>query len=87
MGFTITEGDLEQMQNVDVGIVDRSTLKDIRDVKIDPTLSDEERLVDFMEQIGNPYCYKFGKLVVKLSFASDTEDTLEDKLEHYLSTM
>ena len=79
--------DLEAMRDVDVRTVDRSTLKDIRNVVIDTTLSQEERLVDFVNQIGNPYCYKCGDLVVKVAFATNTTDTLEDKLEHYLATM
>ena len=76
--------DLGAMRNVDVCTVDRSTLKDIRDVVINTSLCQEERLIDFVHQIGNPYCYTYGDMVVKIAFATDT---LEDKLEHYLSTM
>ena len=56
--------DLEVMRNVDVRTVDRSTLKDIRYVVINTSLSQEERLIDFINQIGNPYCYKCGDMVV-----------------------
>lgn len=79
--------DFDKMKNVDVRTVDRSTLKDINDVIVDTTLSKEERLHSFIEQIGNPYCYKCGDLVVKVSFAENTSATLEDRLEHYLATM
>ena len=41
--------------------------------------------MDF-NQIGNPYCYRCGKVVVKVSFA-ETDATLEDRLEHYLKTL
>lgn len=79
--------DFDRMKNVDVRTVDRTTLKDINDVVIDTTLSKENRLGSFIEQIGNPYCYKCGDLVVKVSFAENTSATLEDRLEHYLATM
>ena len=43
----------------------------------------KERILDFIRQIGNPYCYKHGKYVVKVSFA-DTEATLEDRMLSYI---
>ena len=79
--------DLEAMRNVDVRTVDRATLKDIRDVVIDMSLTQEERFVDFIRQIGNPYCYKCGEMVIKITFATNTTDTLEDKLRHYIASM
>lgn len=75
----------EQMKNVDIRTVDRDTLVDISEVHIDKKLPREERMEDFIRQIRNPYCYRCGKAVVKVSFA-DTEATLEDRLEHYLKT-
>lgn len=77
---------LEQMQNVDIRTVDKDSLRDIGDVQIDKSLPREQRLLEFIRQIGNPYCYRCGKAVVKVSFA-DTDMTLEDRLEHYLKTL
>ena len=70
---------LKAMQAVDVRTVDRSTLRDIRDVKVNTDLPKQERILDFMRQIGNPYCYRHGKYVVKVSF-TETDVTLEDIL-------
>ena len=78
--------DLAQMRKVDVRTVDREGLADIGTVQIDSTLPREERFADFLRQIKNPYCYRCGKIVVKVSFA-DTDATLEDRLEHYLATL
>lgn len=77
----------DEMKEVDVRTVDRATLKDINDVVVDTALPKEERLRSFIEQIGNPYCYKCGDLVVKVSFAENTSATLEDRLEYYLATI
>ena len=73
----ITQETLEAMQNVDVRTVDPATLRDIRDVKINTDLPKAERMLDYLEQIGNPYCYRHGKYVVKISHA-DTGLTLEE---------
>lgn len=74
---------LEEMKAVDIRTVKPEDLVDIRDVHIDRTLPKEERIKDFIRQIKNPYCYKCGDIVVKATF-SDTEETLEDRMEHYL---
>ncbi|MCD8347461.1 MAG: hypothetical protein LUD16_05810 [Lachnospiraceae bacterium] len=76
---------LNEMKNVDVRTVDRDTLADIRDVKIDRSLPKEERIRSFVQQIRNPYVFKCGEVVVRTVFAN-TEATLEDRLEHYLRT-
>lgn len=59
---------LEEMRDVDVRTIQREELVDIRDVEIDPELPREERIRSFVRQIGNPYCFKVGNVVVKTSF-------------------
>lgn len=66
----------------DVRSIDRSTLKDISSVVIDPNQTKEERIQSFVSQIGNPYCYLDGDIVVGISYA-DTEISLEDRLKSY----
>lgn len=78
--------DFEQMRNVNIQTVDRDSLVDINEIQIDGKLPREQRLAEFVRQIGNPYCYLCGKVVVKVSFAN-TDATLEDRLEHYLKTL
>lgn len=83
---TLEKINLEELKNVDIRTVDRDSLVDINDVKIDMNLPREERLIEFIRQIKNPYCYRCGKVVVKVSFA-DTEVTLEDRLINYLKSL
>jgi len=79
----LTAESLEAMRNVDIRTVDPATLRDIRDVTVRVDLPKRERMLDYIRQIGNPYCYRHGKYVVKVNFA-DTEWTLEDYLKSYL---
>ena len=74
---------IEAMQNVDIRTVDPAGLRDIRDVKVNTDLPKRERILDFIQQIGNPYCYRHGKYVVKVSF-TDTDVTLEDRMLSYI---
>ena len=79
----IAKVDFRAMQSVDVRTVDPDTLQDIRDVNVNMDLPKEKRMLDFLRQIGNPYCYRHGKYVVKVSFA-ETDLTLEDRMLAYL---
>ena len=74
---------IEAMQNVDIRTVDPAGLRDIREVKVNIDLPKQERILDFIRQIGNPYCYRHGKYVVKVSF-TDTDVTLEDRMLSYI---
>jgi len=78
-----TEQELEVLRSVDIHAVDPETLRDIRDVKIKTELPKRERMLDYLRQIRNPYCYRHGKFVVKVSFA-ETDATLEDRLLSYI---
>ena len=77
---------LSEMRNVDVRTVDPDTLADLQDVIVNTTLPKDEQFLDHLEQIGNPYCFKLGKTVIKIGFA-DTNATMEDQLERYLLSL
>ena len=66
----------------DIRTVDRESLVDIRSVKIDQNLSKQDRIKSYINQIGNPYCYRDGDIVVGISYA-DTEISLEERLQSY----
>ena len=78
-----TQEELEAMKNVDIRTVNPATLRDIRDVKINTALPKAQRIQDYIRQIGNPYCYRHGKYVVKIRFA-DTNVTLEERMLAYI---
>jgi len=79
----ITPEEIDKMRAVNIREINPDTLKDIRDVKIDTELPKKERILDYIHQIGNPYCYRHGNYVVKVSFA-DTDATLEDRMYSYI---
>lgn len=82
----ITNDDLKKMKNVDIKTVDVESLRDIRDIKIDPGLPREERIKSFLDQIGNPYLFRCNGHVVCVKFA-ETDRTLEDCLQDYFNSL
>lgn len=80
---TLTREAVLAMKDVDIRTVDPETLRDIRNVEVRGELPKKERMLDFIRQIGNPYCYRHGKYVVKVSF-TDTDVTLEERMLSYI---
>lgn len=62
------------------------SLVDIRDVKIDRSMSVEDRMKSYVEQIKNPYMFKVGNTVVRVSYAN-TQATINDNLVNLLASM
>ena len=61
-------------------------LVDIRDVKIDRSMSVEDRMKSYVEQIKNPYMFKVGNTVVRVSYAN-TQATINDNFVNLLASM
>jgi len=66
--------------------IDPNTLVDVREVKIDCSLPQTERIQSFVSQIKNPYCFKVGDVVVNVSYAGNGE-TLNERFVDMLSMM
>ena len=62
------------------------SLVDIRDVKIDRSMSVEDRMKSYVEQIKNPYMFKVGNTVVRVSYAN-TQATINDNFVYLLASM
>ena len=63
-----------------------ASLVDIRDVKIDRTLPMEDRVKSYVEQVKNPYMFKVGNTVVRVSYA-DTNRTMNDNFVNMIAAM
>lgn len=71
------------MKDIDVTKVDVQDLVDIREVKVNKALSQKNQVINYVRQIKNPYCYKYGNYVVKISF-ENTETTLTERLKELI---
>ena len=71
---------LDEMKNVDIRTVDTNSLVDITKIKDRQGQSHEDKMLDHVRQVGNPYCFRVGSVAVKLSFMATTV-SLEDRLE------
>lgn len=61
---------MSEQRNYVAGLeIPADALVDIRDVSVDKSLPREERIADFVRQIGNPYRFRCGKFIVNTGFA------------------
>ncbi len=78
--------DLRELENVDIQTIEKDALVEIKKVKIDPELERRERISSFVQQIKNPYCFICDGVIVKIGY-TETEDTLEEKLNEYFLSL
>lgn len=74
------------MERITARTAERSKLRDINDVVIDTSMPYKQRVREYVKQIGNPYCYRDGDVVVEIEYA-DTNVSLHDRLVSYASSL
>lgn len=75
---------LERYRAADLMTCDPGGLADLRDVQIDTSLPVRERMVSYLQQVGNPYLFKVDGLVVKASYLPQANRRLSDALPDLL---
>lgn len=61
--------------------IDKTTLSDISEIKIDTTKPVEERIESFIKKTKNPYCLIIDGCIVKTSF-SDNDVSITERLSN-----
>lgn len=78
--------DMDTMKGVDIRMVDKSQLVDLNAVHIDESQPVSKRIASFVEQVGNPYCFRIGEVAVKVKYRSNGP-TFQQNMEDILRTM
>ena len=76
----------DEMRNVDIRTVDKSTLVDIHSVHINPKDAPDKKMREYVRQIKNPYCFMCDGYAVKMEFANE-EKTIEDCFVGYIEAL
>ncbi len=74
------------IQQDDLQTVDLHQLVNIRDIKIDTTKDKDTRIQEFIRAVKNPYCFRCGNTIIKVSFSNDGE-SFQDILQEYFSSL
>ena len=77
---------LERCRNVNLDDVKLEDVDEISSIKIDKRKSSNERILDFIMKVKNPYIFKVNGKLVRMSF-SDTDKTADDYLTRVLENL
>ena len=77
---------LEKCKNIDLSEIDINEVDEITNIKIDRRKSSNERILDFLNEVKNPYIFKVNGKLVRIRF-SDTEKTADDCLTSVLQNL
>ncbi len=61
----------EELQSVDIRTVRPEDVVDIRQIKIEEGLLQQEKRREFIRQVKNPYCFRGGNVIVKASYSGN----------------
>lgn len=74
--------ELEQMSHVSLETEDIDKLAEIGTVRIDQNLPLPKRLSSYIEQVGNPYCFRSGNIKIKVSYAESGKN-LDETVKNF----
>ncbi len=77
---------LDDANKVDINNIDIETIPDIKDIKISRKKVIEERILDFIDNIDNPYLFKVDNILVKVEFG-ENNTSAEESLINVLSNL
>ena len=74
---------IEQLSSVDIQAVSKEDLVDVSGLAFDNTVPREQRAVQVLRKVKNPYCFRVGDMGVKLEFL-DSAPPLQDAFSSFL---
>ena len=66
--------------------VDPENLTDITQIRVDQSLSGDECIRNYLEQVGNPHLFRVGDVIVKCSYA-ESGPSLNEQLRKLIRSV
>ncbi|KAB1437973.1 DUF6870 family protein [Candidatus Galacturonibacter soehngenii] len=82
----LTVKQLDKMSQSGIEKIDKTGLVDIRGIMIDTNLPLEQRMINYLEQVKNPYCFLCGDSVVRIRF-EPTGNELKNKMKDFFISL
>lgn len=78
---------INKYKDISLEEIDPNNIDDITSINIDKRKSSNERLLDFLMKVKNPYVFKVKGKLVKISFSDDSTKTADDCLTNVLKNL
>ena len=82
INFVFSKEELNVLSQLNLDEINKNELRDVSQMMIDMELPKRERILKFLENINNPYCFLMGSNVIKMEF-SDNGKSLQTLLEKH----
>ena len=77
---------LKMFENMSLADIDINDVDELTNIKINKKKSSNERILDFLNEVKNPYVFKMNGKLVRISF-SNTDRTADDCLTRVLEKL
>lgn len=77
---------IKKYKDIDLNEINPDDIPDIKNIKIDKRKTKEERMLDFLSQVENPYVFKVNGHLVQIGFTNNGK-TAEDCLTNVLRNL
>ena len=77
---------VDKYKDCDLKSINPDDIPDINELKIDKRKSREDSILDYLNQVENPYVFKINGHLVKIGF-SNSDKTADDCLTNVLSSL
>lgn len=78
---------IAKYKNLSIDEIDKDDLVDITKINISRKKSSKERLLDFLNEVENPYAFKFKNRIVQIGFNDESNLNAEDCLMNALKNI
>lgn len=75
---------LNKYKNMEINEVNKDKIKDINEIKITRKKSSKQRILDFLNEVENPYFFKVDGKIVQIAFNDDSDLSADDCLYNVL---
>ena len=77
---------LKKYENIQLSEININEVDEITDIKVNKRKSSNDRILDFLNTVKNPYVFKHNGKLVKIGF-SDTDKTADECLTNVLKNL
>lgn len=75
---------INKYKNMDISEVNKDSIIDINEIKITRKKSSKHRILDFLNEVENPYFFKVDGKIVQIAFNEEAEVSADDCLYNVL---
>lgn len=75
--YEILKMKLEKSKIAEINKINETEIDDVKNLKIDSSVSSNKRIIEFIKKVKNPYVIKVGDTIVKMTYNSNDRNAID----------